>query len=485
MIRVKVTAIFLAPAGLGFVAQVTDLRVFISRFVDLGVGAGLTKYVAAYNTADDKRAIEGLLQTCISGFAITGGLIVLICIIFAPGIADLVLGDSTLWYLVTLAGITAALTAQGRIVYRTLQGLLKIRSMVILGLISSFLGLIITIPLIIFFGVTGAVLSVALLALFSLVFGHLYLQLSILRKREIHLRLVIPKKKILYQLLRFGGVSSLQVLSDALTLLIIRSIIIKQFGAGANGLYQVAIAVSVRYLGIIFTSIWQYSLPKLSTLLNNRRAQSKVQNDTLKLIFLAVTPLIVLILVFRTIWIPLLYTTTFLFAYPLITWQMLGDVFKSITNPENMILLPKELFTFFIIITLTYSAIQLISFWLLLPIYGLVAAPIAYAIGRAFTVPITLFYHYRYEHFIYSKSNWWLIAKSVFTIILVMVLTASPGVNYLVGYIIPLTALILWASTAISRKEAVEVIQIGSRYVQRIRTRETSTDSDTNSRPEG
>ena len=55
MIHVKVSAIYLAPAGLGIVAQVTDLRVFILRFVDLGVGAGITKYVAAYNAAKDRR----------------------------------------------------------------------------------------------------------------------------------------------------------------------------------------------------------------------------------------------------------------------------------------------------------------------------------------------------------------------------------------------------------------------------------------------
>lgn len=471
MIRVKVSAIYLAPAGLGIVAQVTDLRVFILRFVDLGVGAGITKYVAAYNTAKDRRALESLLQTAFSGFVITGSIIVLICIFFAPGIAELVLGDSSSWYLVTLAGITVALTAQGQIIYRTLQGLLKIREMVILGLISSFLGLIITIPLIILIGVTGAVLSVALIALITLAIGHLYLQLRVLNEWKINIRLTVPQKKIIFQLLRFGGVSSIQVLSDTLTLLIIRSILIKDIGAGANGLYQVAVAVSVRYLGIIFTSIWQYSLPKLSSITDDRSAQSKVQNDSLRLLFLALTPLIVLILVFRKIWIPILYSPAFLGAFSLISWQLLGDVFRSINTPANIILLPNERFAFFTFKTLTYSVVRLVSFGLLFPVVGLLAAPVSYAIGRSFGTPITIYYHYKYEHFIYSKRNWWLIAKSVFAIGLVMILTASPDVNYLIGYIIPLAVLMLWASTAISRKEAVEVIQIGSRYVQRIKNR--------------
>jgi O-antigen/teichoic acid export membrane protein len=168
-------------------------------------------------------------------------------------------------------------------------------------------------------------------------------------------------------------------------------------------------------------------------------------------------------------------------AYPLITWQVLGDVFKSITNPENMILLPKELFTMFIINTLMYSAVQLISFWLLLPSLGLTAAPIAYAIGRAAIVPITLYYHYRYQNFIYSKSNWILIAKSFLAIILVMILTASPDTNYLIGYVIPLAVLILWTITAINREEAGEVIQLGSRYLQRIKTRNVSSNGGKNS----
>jgi hypothetical protein len=51
-----------------------------------------------------------------------------------------------------------------------------------------------------------------------------------------------------------------------------------------------------------------------------------------------------------------------------------------------------------------------------------------------------------------------------------MALTASPDANYLVGYLFPLSLLLLWIITSLNRNEVGELIKIGSNFTQRIRS---------------
>ena len=469
LIRIKISAVILAPAGLGIVAQMTDLRVFISHFVDLGIGTGLAKYTAQYHSSQDKKSLQRLLQTAISGISITGTLVVIACVLLAPQISKLLLADESYSLLIALVGLTVAFTGLGTVVQRCLQGMLKIREMVLLSIISSVLGLFFTIPLIILFKVSGAVLSITLAAALSLLIGQVYLNRTVLKDLNIRLRFMIPDKDISLKLLRFGGVNSIQVLSDALTILIIRSIIVNRLGPDSNGLYQVALAVTTRYLGIIFVSIWQYTLPKLALLHGDRTSTAKVQNDTLRLLFLSLVPIVVLILVFRNFWIPLLYSVAFLGAYPLLTWQMVGDILRAVNTSANISLLPNEKFGFFSFITLSRSVIQLIAFWFLLPSLNLLAAPSAYAIGQTVMMPVIIIYHKKREDFIFSQANWSFLARSALVLATTISLTAAPDPGILAGYLIPLFALALWAATAVTPSEARKVLLAGQRYVARLR----------------
>lgn len=467
LIRVKISAVFLEPAGVGIVSQVTSFRTLLSQFVNLGVGSGVTKYVAEYSSKRDGQSLERLLQTVVSGFLITGVIVLVVCLAFAPRFADWALADGSLGLLIVLVGIAVPLAAQVEVISRCLQGMLKIREMVILGIIGSMLGLIITIPLIILAGVTGAILSIALSALLSFIIGQFYLQRVVLTEHHIHLRFTLPDKEPSIKLLRFGGANSVMVVSNTLTLLAIRSMIISRLGATSNGLYQVAFGLSNQYLSLITAALWTYGMPKIATILDDPAGTNKVKNDALRLSFLIFTPLIVLILVFRDIWIPILYSRAFLDAYSLIGWQLVGDIFLVVYWPANISLAPREQFGVIIRQTLLLSAFQLGSFWLLLPLMGLVAAPLSYALAHGLMMPIVLFDHYNYDRFFYSSRNWALIAKSVSVLGLTLTLTSSPNANPVLNYLVPLAALGLWAMTAVSRNEAQRAVQMGHSYVAR------------------
>jgi len=470
VIRVKVSAVFLEPTGVGIVSQVGGFQNLMSQFVNLGVGGGVTKYVAEYTSKQESRSLEKLLQTVVSGFAITGIIAFLISLIFAPQFADLALADHSLGLLIVLAGIAVPLTAQTQIVSRCLQGMLKIREMVLLGMVSSVLGLVITVPLIILANVTGAVLSMGLSALFSLAIGQLYLQRVALREYHVRLHFAVPDKEMSIKLLRFGGANSVMVISDILTLLAIRSTIIARFGAASNGLYQVVFGLSNQYLALITAALWTYGMPKVATMLDDPAGIDKVRNDVLRLSLSIFTPLIVLILVFRGVWIPILYSQSFIGASSLLGWQVIGDIFRAIFGPANISNAPKERFGFIIGQTLLFSMLQLGTFWLLLPLVGLRAAPMSYALARGVMTPIVLFAHYRYDRFVYSSKNWLLVVKSIPVLGVTLILTSLPNVNPVLNYLVPSVALVAWALTVVSHKEVQTAVRIGHDYVARFQT---------------
>lgn len=452
---------------MGIVSQLTGFRTLLGQFVSLGVGSGVTKYAAEYSSKGDNQSLERLLQTVVSGFVITGIVFFVTSLALASRLAGWILGDRSLGLLIVLVGIAVPFFSQVEVISRCLQGTLKIREMVILAVIGAVVGLIITIPLIILAGVTGAVLSISLSAMLSFIIGQFYLQRVVLREHHIHLRLFSPDKKMSAKLLRFGGTRGAVGAFEALTLLSIRSMIIGRLGAESNGLYQVAYGLSNQYLSLIFGSIWTYGMPKVATMLDDPAGIARLQNDAVRLLFLILVPLVVFILVFRNIWIPILYSEAFLGAYSLIGWQILGDIFLAISWAASLTIIPKERFGFLMGLNLGRFAIQLGSFWLLLPGVGLQAAPISYALGHGLMMPITLLGIYMYDRFLYSSMNWALIAKSVPALVLTLVLTSGPDNNPMFRYLIPLAVLGIWAITAVNREEVQRAVQMGLSYIAR------------------
>jgi len=467
IIRIKVSAVFLEPAGVGIVSQVSSFRGLLQQFVNLGVGAGVTKYTAEYSSKQDRESLERLLQTVASAVVVTGLIIFFTSTLFAPQLAQLVLADRSRALLFVLTGAAIPLMAQVEVINRCLQGMLKIQAMVVLAIVGSALGLVITVPLIILTGVTGAVLSITLTAFFSFVIGQVYLHRTVLREYSIRLRPAIPEKRISVNLLRFGGTRGIVAVVEILTLLTIRSVIIKQLGAESNGLYQVAFGMSNQYLGLVMGAVWMYGMPKAAAMLGNPSGIAKLQNDALRLLFLTLMPFMILLLVFRGVWIPLLFSQAFLGAYSLIGWQMIGDFFRAVTWAANLTIIARERFSFLVGLNIIFYSVQLGSFWLLLPHIGLKAAPVSYALANGIVMPLTLIGHYLYDRFVYSPRNWWLVAKSALVLALTLILTFSPNAKPVLNYLIPLGALAVWTMTAISRQEAMVAIHAGHNFLAR------------------
>lgn len=404
------------PDGMGIVSQITTLQNLLSRVVDLGIGSGVTKYIAEYRGKKDYQQLVGVYKTSITGFALTGILVILSCTALSGYLAKLILGNEEYGIYIIFAGIAVSLTTQFQVIKRTLQGLLKIQETVILSLVSSFVGVAVSVPMIIFFDVTGAVISFALAAAIALIFGHFYLDKVVYKIDGLKLHFGKIEKKHLQNLLKFGGANSTVFISNTVSILAIRSMIINEYGAEANGLYQVAIGVATSYLSIVSTSIWQYAMPKVATIMGNVNEIQSLQNQAMRLTMLVLSPIIVLLLVTRELWIPILYSPAFMASYTLITWQLVGEFFRSLKWGANIVNQPYERYKFIMLQSLAVGVLSIIFFLLLKSNFGVLAAPVSYVLTHAVMFPVIYKVHRTYDNFRISKENWVLMLLSILLI---------------------------------------------------------------------
>ncbi len=459
-LRIKVSAIFLEPFGVGILSQLTIFQNFLSQFVQLGIVGGITKYTAEFHSNNDKQSIEKLIGTVIFIFLIAGILVSLICVAFQYKLSNLLFADYSYGLFIILIGLAIPITAQVEVISRFLQGMLKIREMVIFGIACSFVGAIITIALTVSFGLKGAIISILLTAISSVIIGYWYLKYTVLKDHNVNFRLTFPDKSICKKLSRFGGANIIMVVLNALTLLAISTVIISALGAKSNGFYHVSLIFSNRYLGLIFIAVWRYWLPKVAMIREDYETTAQMQNDVLRLMLLSIAPLIVILLVFKEFWISLLYTVDFLDAASLMSWQLTGDLFRAVGWAANFTLLVNERFKFLIFLTLFFSSVRFGTFWFLLPNMGIQAAPISYAVAHGLLAPLILIGNYGYNRFSISKQNWVLIAKSFGILILTITLISLKDLNSLFFYMIPLAALGIFLITSIQMNEFQNVLKI-------------------------
>jgi PST family polysaccharide transporter len=130
--------------------------------------------------------------------------------------------------------------------------------------------------------------------------------------------------------------------------------------------------------GLAISSISLYYLPKLVEA-NTGQEMLKVVLWGVKFLFAVVFPAMLLIFLFGSDVISLLYTTNFLEAIFLLKWELLGTFLKLLSFTVSFIMIAKKLTTVFVLSELISGLVFFGLSVLLLEMYGVVGASIAFA----------------------------------------------------------------------------------------------------------
>lgn len=460
--RTKIFSSILGPFGIGIFAQATTFVETFQVFNTLGIGGGFLKQAADYSGRRDYSRLYELLVFVITGFGLLGVLSVIVSLFYTKQISKWVFDTphlDTYIYVVALAGLVSV---QASVALLILQATLRWKEFFLVSILGGSLSLFAGSALVISASVNGAIYSIFISSVINLSLGILYLRKAFFIPNKINLRFVLPRRDVVFTLLGFVGVLAITALISNLSVLYIRSEIIRQLGIVANGYYQV-IWSTRRYISIISGALWSYGMPKVATLLHSPREIVKLQNDEMRLAILVLTPAMIFLTTFRRIWIPVLFSVEFLPAAKILVWQLAGDFLLALRYSVNIVLLPFERKNAIFVFGLSFWGGWSILSTIMIRWIGIAGVPISYFMINLFLLVPTLIYHYSTTEFRISRSNWILLIKVVPLLLAAVFLAQYETI--ITGLILPTIILIILIIWMPSRKEFEQLLVLVKDWV--------------------
>lgn len=378
LIRSKLVAVLLGPSGVGILANLGIYNTFASTAGYALAGQGSTRAIAAARAEGRDERVDWLIRYSFLIPPAAGLLILAGTVVLAQLVSGLVMGDPQYAPLIAISAIAIPIALLAGSYAGVLQGFVRIGSLAKTSIATTIVSLIVTVALILAFGLTGAAAAGAFVALVQL--GIFFLREPwVVRGRRWRRRLSFDWLT-LQPVLQLGLASVVLTLASTLVSLLIRSDIVRVLGIDQNGIYQPVAAISDTYLEVLISSTSLYLFPRLTELLSagRRKEASDEVGHGLRVILAVTVPLLLLAIAFGEPLVVLLYSDRFRPAADPLAIQMAGSVLKVVTWTAAAALLPLGYYRAWLFISLAQLGVKLLGTHLLLPLMGLQGVAIAY-----------------------------------------------------------------------------------------------------------
>lgn len=369
----KAVAIVAGPSGIAVIGQFQNFVQIALTAAKGGLDTGITKYTAEFS--DDERRRRSVLSTAawMCGTACLG--VSLILLVGARPLSEAFLLTPAYAYVIRLFGLTICLFVLNSFLLAIVNGLQEIRTYILVNIAQSLLTLFMTIGLITWLGLEGAL--VALATNQSLV---LFVLLWVIRNhptiRWANFRAGFHREDAA-RLLRYSAMTTVSAIASPLTAVLVRDHVADTLGQNAAGQWQAMWYVASVYLTVVTTSLAVYYLPKLSATLDREGVRAE-----LKQAFVIVMPIVALsasaLYVAREWVVRLLFTDAFRPMLQLFGWMLVGDIVKMASWLLSYLLLAKAMARAFVVTEVVFSATFVLLAYVFVNRHGLVGVAYAY-----------------------------------------------------------------------------------------------------------
>ncbi|MDR0505306.1 MAG: oligosaccharide flippase family protein, partial [Dysgonamonadaceae bacterium] len=156
-ISVKVVAVIIGPAGVALLGQLNNFSAIIMSVATGGITTGVTKYIAQYK--DDTGAIQGYTGTAVKITLFFSVLCGLFLVLASPYLSLKFLLDIKYAFVFVVFGVTLVFYSCNSLLLAIINGYQQFNLYVKISIISSVIGLLLSLLLVIPFGINGALLN--------------------------------------------------------------------------------------------------------------------------------------------------------------------------------------------------------------------------------------------------------------------------------------------------------------------------------------
>ncbi|MDG1302241.1 MAG: O-antigen translocase [Opitutae bacterium] len=384
LLRTKVVAVLLGPAGVGLVGVYAAILSLAETISGLGLRtSGVREIANARSQADDE--LLGQLQLAIRRLAILLGVLGAIFLaLAAPYVSRLSFGDQGAGLAIAVLALVLILKAVNVSQSVSIQGFRRIGSLARISVVSSLITTAVVIGLYAVLGEAGIIPALIAMALVSVLVSWRVAKKLQIRPDDAAWATSYRHAK---RLMGMGVAIAYGSLLFHLTPFIARSLIVREMGLDANGIYMAAWAISGLFAQFILSAMAADYFPRLSEVSDQSETMNRCVNEQTEIGILAALPGILAVTAFAPLVIQVLYTSKFAPAADLLPWFLLGVFGRVVNWPMGMVVLAKgDTKTFALIQTFSVS-VNLCLIYMCFSLWGLLGAAIAFGLHNTLYCP--------------------------------------------------------------------------------------------------
>ncbi len=386
LLRIKVAAVLLGPAGVGLIGLLTSLAGTASAVAGLGLNNVGTRQIAEATGRKDAQATAAARRALFWGTLVLALLGTGIFWALRDVLAARVLGDPALSGEVGWLALVVALTVAAGSQSALLNGMRRIGDLAKVSVLSALLSTGLGVGAVLLWGRGGLMAFVIVGPLAGFLLGHIYVaRLPKVQVPPTPLRVLAGQWRVLATL---GAAFMVAGLAGTLGQLLVRTLVQRELGADALGYFQAASAISMTYIGFVLTAMGTDYYPRLTAAMHDHAAVNRMVNEQTEVALLLAGPVFLAMMGLAPWVIELLYARSFHPAADVFRWMVLGDVLKVASWPVGFIILAAgDGRTFMLTESLAVGAFVLLA-WLGLPVIGVAATGVAFLGMYAILLPL-------------------------------------------------------------------------------------------------
>ena len=343
LIRSKAIALLIGPIGMGISNLLLTTMELINGLTNLGLERSAVKDISLANTNSNSKSVAITISILKKLVWLTISIGVLLMILLAPWLSEIAFGNKD--YTISFIWISIALLFKqlSSSQLAILQGLRKLKSLAKANLLGNFIGLLITLPLYYYYKIDAIVPAIIIATFMSFVFTYYYSHKLDIESVTISRKEAVSEGK---GMINLGVMLSLSSLITLLVAYIIRIYIgsaneTEELGLIDVGLYSAGFVILNSYVGIIFNAMGTDYFPRLSEIANDIKKLRKTVLEQATVAILLITPIIVVFLACAPFIIVILYSHEFSPIVTMVTWGILGMIFKAVSWSMGYMIIAK------------------------------------------------------------------------------------------------------------------------------------------------
>ena len=425
IIRTKLIALFLGVTGTGIVNQLQMTINEISAFTLTSLPEGMVKLIAQQNSIKiDIEKTMSIIKTYLLMLLPITILVTVLGYVFASEMTLYIFGDIQYKLYFQIGFIALPVSILSTTSYAMLNAHKEIKSLALAEIAIIFLNLILFIPLIYFFRITGGVVYVTLSFIVTFSCYTYFLRKNVFKKLRFTFlafkNAIFSKEyfKVLIGFVSFGLIGGTYYIFTEITM---RAIVVSELGIDKLGIYAPITAWAGLFVGFIFPALRTYLFPRLSEAKSNTEINALL-NDVFRLMTFVTLPFVIIGISARNYIIPLFYSQEFMEASIYLPFHFAAILLTVWINPFEQVFAPTGRLRIYLLFGIIGESISLGLVYFLVPRFGLYGYLAKFTIAP-FLALLVYFIYFTFEiKFRLKKENIMIILYSIISVILLLLI---------------------------------------------------------------